>query len=296
MKKRWLSALLLTFGLLLSGPNEANVWAGQPTEIRFSILNTGIQTQHGSLNFTADFNASISFGDQSIEPNGTVRSPILVKTGSMVIALEFLEAGNTVRYNVSALGRNNYTLPFAQLHTSSNLSLALNGYLTGVLNSTGNGKVANQSFYSAGENYIAQLTAMPDARTGDKINVTLSRIKYILEVEIAENANVSPNLISFNGTCPASVSINGTFRVETPYSWTPIAWIGTATLGSASIAIGVLIFVSRRETLKLEKARATRALNSQTKGIVTPSGKLCSTCSTLNSSNASFCRRCGAKL
>jgi len=240
------------------------------------------------MNLIADFNASLSFADGSIEPNGTTHLPIFVDQDSMLITLDFWEAGRTLTSNVSALGRHNYTLSLAQIDTFRNISLRLNGYVSGVLHSTANGRLADGSFHSAGEDYVAELKATPEAGIGDRINLTLSEIGYILETEIVWNESPSQDPVRLNGTCYVAATVKGVVQVRPPFSWTPIAWMGTAALGSASIVFGVLIFFSRREILKLEKTQET--------GGKAPVENLCPKCGSVNSSNAGFCRKCGAKL
>jgi hypothetical protein len=279
---------------------------------------------------SGSFDSSMSISDSNISPNGNATLVCSVKANDFTVDLKVADLGNA-SVQVHAIGKANYSIPSLSYSKPGvgkmDVFLILDGSINGQLNADSNGTLnkTNLEWRNPAvpdQNVILQSS---NAKEGSLINVTISKITYIISAEVvavanAKNSSSEKTYVSlteigkFVGN-PSSVT--GSVTVVNPGSSNAFLLGIAGALGIACVLVTFMFFRAKRELSNLKKskvvsiplgsvnpkqppvtvtpAQAPAPSAAQTVNVATPAN-VCKNCGSGNTPAAKFCKKCGKKL
>jgi hypothetical protein len=233
-----------------------------------------IQTAKASSNVTfsvsygwisGSFDSSIDIPSATILPSENKSLSCLLTSNKMTLALDIPNIGST-SLQVDPLGQHDYPIPVLSYNVvlgSVGLVLTLEGSIQGKLSADGNGTLNTNNLEwlnSGSQNAI--LRAPLDAKEGDKIQVTLDNIEYVISAGVKAEGDVLGQHIeqviianvplgSVSGTPP---SVTGSFTIVNSPETDTILWAAVATTWGAT---GITCFLFLRTRHQLKKVNKT---------------------------------------
>ena len=325
-KYQKLAVIVLCFAIIITLNQNSMVIKAETQEITFSFDDENAWVS-GSLNSSINFDDYITFSD------GNASFSCQPKLGSMLLHLDLADIMNISNTSESVskddvivniddpLGKSSTILPDLtyQDETIGNMSLNLifNGSIFCKISSSDYIKFETQTIkWDIDTNQNVILRAANGTAEGDLVNITLSDIKYDMDIEVvAFNQNYNKEVKAYaqlyTGT-PSSMKT--TLVVVDPSAFSPFLWIVVAGLSISCCSVALLWFRAKQEIRGAKKSIASIKHAENAKSMktsedsskhteevqqasdVTLRTKICKNCNAENNETAKFCRNCGMKL